>query len=237
MNEQRISINTMLQLIDYYKLKLDQKFQKEVENSKVDTVQELVLEQKLGPLKENLKRMNETRISEEALTIENVTIVDKKQDPSIQLVIDTDAGANHYYKYNEYQENEEGYHVPKTTFMEVMEDEEKGMMLDEDLTIRKEISKALGSDIELFTDHSFLTVETSELDILFRFNLNQQFLVFQGKEKSIDEIPKQQRKEIGIALKDVPNDLMKYYPSFQEEQQKNTGVLTRIVKILTKSKK
>lgn len=216
-----ISIREMMDFIYFYRQKLESK-----KNSSLEEEKDRAIEKKLQPLKKKVEQLEIINDVDEA-----ITIIDKMQNADVLMEIETTKGTNTYFQTNDCITKEEEI-IPSLHHAEIAANEQVAMTLDHDQTIHKQIIKTL-QDIELFMNYSFLHIKTTDPMILFKFNLEQQFLVFKNKEKPIQEFKKQEIKDLGVFLEDIPAEMMLYYHNFIEhKEEKGVGKVQRLLKKL-----
>lgn len=214
----------MIQFIHFYKEKLEEKNKKQVKISDAETAEEVELEKQLQPLKRKLEMLEIVDDANEA-----ITIIDEKLEPEVSIEIETHLGTNTYSKINEHKVTNDGSVIPSVGYSEISENEKVGMALDHDFVLHQEIYETLDR-IEPFMNNTCININTTEDGIVFKFNLNEQFLVFQNMEKDIHSISKHDLNldNIGISKDDIPPVMMKWYKEYLEQKgEKKIGASVR----------
>lgn len=231
--ENIISISKMIDFINFYKNKLEQKNQQQLKLSEAKTVEEVEVEKQLQPLKEKLEMLEIVDNVDEA-----ITIIDEQSEPEVSIEIETNLGTNTYSKINEHKVTNDGTVLPSIGYTEESENTAVGMALDHDLMIHQEICGTLDR-IEPLLNNSWININTTEDGLVFKFNLNEQSLVFRNKEKSIQSISKRDLdlEHIGISKEDIPPVMMEEYAEFEKyskekSERKKSSVVLKLIKKL-----
>ncbi len=216
-----ISITEMMDFICFYKQKLDSK-----KNSSLEEEKNKAIEKKLQPLKKKVEQLEIIDDADEA-----ITVIDKKQNADVLIQIETTKGTNTYFQTNDCITKQDQV-IPSLHHAEIAANEEVAMTLDDDRTIHHQIIASL-KDIELFMNYSFLHIKTTDPMTIFKFNLEQQFLIFKNIEKPIQDFKNQEVKDIGIYLDDIPKEMKLYYQEFMnQEEEKGIHKVRKLLKKL-----